>query len=101
MKSVHKLATCVALFAAIVGMAAVSALAADKADYVFKNGAIYTLDSKNPTAQAIAITANTFPTSEPTKAFRRSSATRRRSSISKVRCCCRALSIRSPTPKMR
>ena len=56
MKSVHKLATCVALFAAIVGMAAVSALAADKADYVFKNGAIYTLDSKNPTAQAIAIT---------------------------------------------
>jgi predicted amidohydrolase YtcJ len=56
MKSVHKLATCVALFAAIVGMAAVSALAADKADYVFKNGAIYTIDSKNPTAQAIAVT---------------------------------------------
>ena len=56
MKSVHKLGTCVALFAAIVGMAAVSALAADKADYVFKNGAIYTIDSKHPTAQAIAIT---------------------------------------------
>ncbi|MGA9564279.1 MAG: amidohydrolase [Candidatus Korobacteraceae bacterium] len=56
MKSVHKLATCAALFAAIVGIAAVSALGADKADYVFKNGAIYTIDSKNPTAQAIAIT---------------------------------------------
>jgi hypothetical protein len=55
MKSVQKLATCVASFAAIVGMVAVSALAADKADYVFKNGAIYTIDSKNPTAQAIAI----------------------------------------------
>ncbi len=56
MKTVHKLATCVTLFAAIVGMAAVSALAADKADYVFKNGAIYTIDSKNPRAQAIAVT---------------------------------------------
>ena len=56
MKSTHKLASCVALFAAIVGMAAVSALAADQADYVFKNGAVYTIDSKNPTAQAIAIT---------------------------------------------
>ena len=33
-----------------------SAFAADKADYVFKNGAIYTIDSKNPTAQAIAVT---------------------------------------------
>ena len=33
---------------------AVNAIAADKADYVFKNGAIYTIDSKNPTAQAIA-----------------------------------------------
>ena len=34
---------------------AASAIAADQADYVFKNGAIYTIDSKNPQAQAIAI----------------------------------------------
>jgi len=39
----------------IVAIAA-SAFAAEKADYVFKNGAIYTIDSRNPTAQAIAIT---------------------------------------------
>ena len=31
-------------------------LAGEKADYVFKNAAIYTIDAKNPTAQAIAIT---------------------------------------------
>ena len=40
---------------AIVAIAT-SAFAAEKADYVFKNGAIYTIDSNNPTAQAIAIT---------------------------------------------
>ena len=56
MKPLHKLATSVALFAAIVGMLAALALAADQADYVFKNGAIYTIDAKNPKAQAIAIT---------------------------------------------
>ena len=28
---------------------------ADPADYVFKNGAVYTIDSQNPTAQAIAV----------------------------------------------
>src|SRR5580698_8102434 len=39
----------------VVAIAA-NAIAAEKADYVFKNGAIYTIDSKNPTAQAIAIT---------------------------------------------
>ncbi len=39
-----------------VAMFAASAVAGDEADYVFKNGAIYTIDSKNPTAQAIAIT---------------------------------------------
>ncbi len=33
----------------------ISVHAAEKADYVFKNGAIYTIDSKNPTAQAIAV----------------------------------------------
>ena len=38
-----------------VTILAASASAAEKADYVFKNGAIYTIDSKNPTAQAIAI----------------------------------------------
>ena len=38
-----------------VAMFAASAVAGDKADYIFKNGAIYTIDSKNPTAQAIAI----------------------------------------------
>ena len=32
-----------------------SVIAADQADYVFKNGAIYTIDSKNPKAQAVAI----------------------------------------------
>ena len=31
-------------------------LAGEKADYVFKNAAIYTIDAKNPQAQAIAIT---------------------------------------------
>ena len=40
---------------AIVAIAT-SAFAAEKADYIFKNGAIYTIDSNNPTAQAIAIT---------------------------------------------
>ena len=33
----------------------ISVHAAEKADYVFKNGAIYTIDSNNPTAQAIAV----------------------------------------------
>ena len=31
-------------------------LAGEKADYVFKNASIYTIDAKNPQAQAIAIT---------------------------------------------
>src|ERR1700749_1317128 len=38
----------------IAGIAA-GAFAADKADYVFTNGAIYTIDSNHPAAQAIAI----------------------------------------------
>ena len=33
-----------------------SAIAAEKADYVFKNGAIYTIESKNPKAEAVAVT---------------------------------------------
>ncbi len=56
MKPLHKLAISVAFSAAIVGMLAAPALAADQADYVFKNGAVYTIDANNPTAQAIAIT---------------------------------------------
>jgi|GEM_PF-20008 len=42
------------------------------ADYVFKNGAIYTIDSKNPTAEAIAITGKKIVyvgTNEGVKAF--------------------------------
>ncbi|MGB2628036.1 MAG: amidohydrolase [Candidatus Acidiferrum sp.] len=38
----------------VLGLAA-SAIAADQADYVFMNGAVYTIDAKNPQAQAIAI----------------------------------------------
>ena len=41
--------------AAAVTIAA-NALSAEPADYVFKNGAIYTMDAKQPKAQAIAIT---------------------------------------------
>ena len=48
--------TYVILAVAIFGMFVCAAAASDKADYVFKNGAIYTIDSKNPTAQAIAVT---------------------------------------------
>ncbi|MFZ0708301.1 MAG: amidohydrolase [Candidatus Korobacteraceae bacterium] len=44
----------------ILGMFVCTAVATDKADYVFKNGAIYTIDSKNPTAQAIAVTGKTI-----------------------------------------
>ncbi len=39
----------------VTSLFAVRASGVDKADYVFKNGAIYTIDSKNPQAQAIAI----------------------------------------------
>jgi hypothetical protein len=33
-----------------------SAVAAEMADYVFKNGAVYTFESKNPKAEAVAVT---------------------------------------------
>jgi predicted amidohydrolase YtcJ len=56
MKPIQMLASSVTLFAVIIVMVAASAAAAEKASFVFKNGAIYTIDSKNPTAQAIAIT---------------------------------------------
>jgi predicted amidohydrolase YtcJ len=56
MKASFKSAILLALYLLIAAVLAVSAIAADKADYVFKNGAVYTIDSKNPTAQAIAVT---------------------------------------------
>ena len=40
---------------AAVVMVAANAVSAETADYVFKNGAVYTIDGKNPKAQAIAI----------------------------------------------
>ncbi|MGA7460270.1 MAG: hypothetical protein WBW69_08585, partial [Candidatus Korobacteraceae bacterium] len=51
-----KLAIITGLVVVVVVILATTAVAAEKADYVFKNGAIYTIDSKNPQAQAIAIT---------------------------------------------
>lgn len=33
-----------------------TAICAEKADYVFKNGAVYTIESKNPKAEAVAVT---------------------------------------------
>jgi predicted amidohydrolase YtcJ len=60
MKLLHKLAIYAALFAVVLGISESQVLAADKADYVFKNAAIYTIDSKNPTAQAIAVTGKTI-----------------------------------------
>lgn len=56
LKSAIFLAVCFLILTTI----AVSAVAADKADYVFKNGAVYTIDAKNPTAQAIAVTGKTI-----------------------------------------
>ena len=56
MKSTYKLACYFVFIAAVLGMAALPSFAGQQADYVFKNGAVYTIDSKNPTAQAIAIT---------------------------------------------
>jgi predicted amidohydrolase YtcJ len=51
-----KLAVISGLFAIVALVLAANAIAAEHADYVFKNGAIYTIDSKNPKAHAIAIT---------------------------------------------
>lgn len=54
---ISKQAAVILSFSVLVIVAiATSAFAAEKADYVFRNGAIYTIDSNNPTAQAIAIT---------------------------------------------
>ena len=56
MQPIHKLAIFVTFLGVVLATLTGPAIAAEKADYVFKNGAIYTIDSKNPTAQAIAIT---------------------------------------------
>jgi predicted amidohydrolase YtcJ len=56
MKCIHKFAIYIAFSTLLLGITAASSLAADKADYVFKNGSVYTIDSKNPTAQAVAVT---------------------------------------------
>lgn len=56
MKASFRSAIVLAISFLIVAALAVSAVAADKADYVFKNGAIYTIDAKSPTAQAVAVT---------------------------------------------
>src|SRR5271167_4401722 len=56
MNATTKSAIILSLYLLLVLGLATNAVAADKADYVFKNGAIYTIDAKNPTAQAIAIT---------------------------------------------
>lgn len=37
-------------------MPSTAALAVEQADYVFKNGAVYTMESKSPTAEAVAVT---------------------------------------------
>lgn len=56
MKTARGFATCFGLIITVALVFAGAAFAADAADYVFKNGAIYTIDSKNPQAQAVAIT---------------------------------------------
>jgi predicted amidohydrolase YtcJ len=56
MNSISKCIAYIVFAIALLGTLVPAALAADKADYVFKSGAVYTIDSKNPTAQAIAIT---------------------------------------------
>ncbi len=55
MKSILNRTTNIILAIAIFGIFVCAAAASEKADYVFKNGAIYTIDTKNPQAQAIAI----------------------------------------------
>ena len=48
MQSIHKLAIFVTFLGVVLATLTSPAVAADKADYVFKNGAVYTIDSKNP-----------------------------------------------------
>ncbi len=59
MQAIHKLAIFVTFLGVVLATLTSPAIAAEKADYVFKNGAIYTIDPKNPQAQAIAITGKT------------------------------------------
>ena len=56
MHLIHKLFIFCTFLGVVLATLTGPAIAAEKADYVFKNGAMYTIDSKNPTAQAIAIT---------------------------------------------
>lgn len=56
MKAMMILATILGLCIAILTPGA-SAISAEKADYIFKNGAVYTIESKNPKAEAVAVTA--------------------------------------------
>ncbi len=55
MKDMKKLTTVMGLcLAAMIPLT--GAVAAEKADYIFKNGTVYTMENKNPKAQAIAVT---------------------------------------------
>ncbi len=55
MNALRKSGIILMLSAILASIFAFNAIAADNADYILKNGAIYTIDSKNPQAQAIAI----------------------------------------------
>ncbi len=67
MKGIRTFAVILGLCTVVVVMLVTSAMAADKADYVFKNGAIYTIDSKNPKPRRLRSRAKTSPMSEPTR----------------------------------
>lgn len=54
-KSVATLSLCTAVLTPCM-----IALGAETADYVFKNGAVYTIDGKNPKAAAVAVTGKTI-----------------------------------------
>ncbi len=72
MEFISKLARCFIILLAVSGMLASRGVTGDKADYVFKNAAVYTIDSQNPTAQAIAIRGKYITyvgTNEGVKAF--------------------------------
>jgi predicted amidohydrolase YtcJ len=56
MKGMRTSAIILSICMAVAVIFPTSAIAVEKADYVFKNGVIYTIDAKNPQAQAIAIT---------------------------------------------
>ena len=71
-----------AVFAIVIlGMFVCPAVATDKADYVFKNGATIPSTQRILPLRPLRSRANSFPTLGATTAYSRSSATRRRSSI--------------------